>query len=189
MTAAGSFRLPPSPAVVSAEGVELRKLSRRHLGLLLKASCDPEVVRWTLIPADLDKEAATRLVDRWTTPAAQGVMRQYAISSRAGGPAVGLVSIALQDPDDAWCADIAYWLLPEGRQRGLVTRAVQSVLWWAFTDGGVRRIALYTMDGNAPSERVAERCGFRFERTVERPVRGQPSTLRRWIMTGGAEPD
>ncbi len=172
---------------MSADRVHLRRLSKRDSALLVKASRDPEIVRWTLIPADLDKEAAASLVERWLTRSAEGLVRQYLIVSGARR-GVGLVSIALQDPDDAGRGDVAYWLLPEERQRGLVTRALRAVVSWAFRTTLFGRIALYTRVGNSPSERVAERCGFRFEGTLERAIRGQTFTLRRWILTDDVKP-
>jgi hypothetical protein len=61
-----------------------------------------------------------------------------------------------------------YWLLPEGRGRGLATHAVRLLVNWGFDESGVHRVALYTKEGNIASERVAERCGFRYTGTVER---------------------
>ena len=167
---------------MSAEGIYLRRLNRRHVGLLIRASHDPEIVRWTFMPPDLDRAAAAALSERWRSLAASGRIRQYVISSQQSKPAIGLVSLVLQDPVDAWLADIVYWLLPEGRQRGLVTLAVRLVLKWAFEESEVRRVALYTMEGNRPSERVAMRCGFRYTETVQR-MRGEHAfALRRWLL-------
>ena len=95
------------------------------------------------------------------------------------------MSLVLQDPADTWLADIAYWLLPDGRQRGLVTRAVRLLLKWAFDESDVRRVALYTKEGNEASERVALRCGFRFTETIQRERGAQVLVLRRWLLEGG----
>jgi RimJ/RimL family protein N-acetyltransferase len=170
---------------MSAEGVHLRKLNRRHVALLIKASHDPEIVRWTFMPPDFDMAGAVKLAERWRSRAADGRLRQYVVSSQQSSPAVGLVSLVLQDPADPWLADIAYWLLPRGRHRGLVTRAVRVLLKWAFEQSDVRRVALYTKEGNEPSERVALRCGFRFIETIRRERSDQVLVLRRWLLEGG----
>jgi RimJ/RimL family protein N-acetyltransferase len=167
---------------MSAEGVHMRRFSRRHVGLLVKASHDAEIVRWTFIPPDLDDAGGTALAERWLSRTADGRLRQYVISAGQSRRAVGLVSLVLQDPADAWLADVVYWLLPQGRHRGLVTRAVRLVLNWAFERGGVRRAALYTREGNLPSERVAERSGFRHTGTVHRQRGEQELMLRRWLL-------
>src|ERR1700730_2496278 len=167
---------------MSAEGVRLRKFSRRHVGLLVKASHDAEIVRWTFIPPDLDNAGAAALAERWLSRAADGRLRQYVISAGESTPAEGLVSLVLQDRDDAWLADVVYWLLAQGRRRGLVTRSVRLMLNWAFERGGVRRAALYTKEGNVPSDRVAERSGFRYIGTVHRQRGEQQLMLRRWLL-------
>ena len=151
----------------------------------MRASRDPEIVRWTFMPPDLDKAGAVDLAQRWQSRAADGRLRQYVISCQQSSPAVGLVSLVLQDPADAWLADIAYWLLPDGRQQGLVTRAVRLLLRWAFDESDVRRVALYTKEGNEPSERVALRCGFRFTETIQRERGDQVLMLRRWLLEVG----
>jgi RimJ/RimL family protein N-acetyltransferase len=179
---ASAFRLEASPPTLAAEGVFLRRLSRGHVGLLVEASHDPEIVRWTFLPPDLDEAGATALAERWLSRAAEGRLRQYVISSARSEPAVGLVSLVLQDSEDPRLADVVYWLLPEGRHRGLVTQAVRLLLQWAFEQSSVARVALYTKEGNQPSERVAQRSGFRNSGTVQRERGGQALTLRRWLL-------
>ena len=58
--------------------------------------------------------------------------------------------------------EIAYLAGPEGRGRGLMTRAVR-LLCDSLFDGGVGRLELRTHPGNEPSQRLAERCGFQRE--------------------------
>jgi RimJ/RimL family protein N-acetyltransferase len=170
---------------MSGDGIHLQTISGQHFGLLIKASRDPEIVRWTFIPPDLDNAGAIAVLERWRSRAADGRRREYVISSQQSMPAVGLVSLILQDPADPWVADITYWLLPEGRQRGLATRAVRLVLRWAFEESDVRRVALYTKEGNRPSEGVALRCGFSNTGTIQRERGEQVLTLRRWLLARG----
>jgi RimJ/RimL family protein N-acetyltransferase len=96
-----------------------------------------------------------------------------------------MVSLVLQDPDDARLADIAYWLLPEGRGRGLVSGSVRLVLQWAIEQSEVRRVALYTKEGNQSSERVAQHGGFSYTGTVRRQRGERVLWVRRWLF----EPD
>ena len=59
-------------------------------------------------------------------------------------------------------AEIAYWMLPEGRGRSLVTGSCRLVVGWAHSVG-IHRIELEHHPDNEPSRRVAEACGFTFE--------------------------
>jgi RimJ/RimL family protein N-acetyltransferase len=65
--------------------------------------------------------------------------------------------------------DVAYWLRPDARGRGLATRAARLLASWAF-DLGLQRVQALTAPENVASQRVLERAGF----TREGVVRSQP---------------
>jgi RimJ/RimL family protein N-acetyltransferase len=48
-------------------------------------------------------------------------------------------------------------------RRGLGTAAVTLLAGWAFTALALARLAASVEEGNAPSRRLAERCGFALE--------------------------
>jgi len=58
--------------------------------------------------------------------------------------------------------EVAYLAGADGRGRGVMTRAVRLVCDWLFAEG-VGRIEVRTHPDNEPSQRLAERCGFRQE--------------------------
>jgi [ribosomal protein S5]-alanine N-acetyltransferase len=68
-------------------------------------------------------------------------------------------------------ADAGWWLSAEAIGRGLASEGVTALLGYAFAapgpggaDGlGLHRVACAVIPDNAPSLRVAERCGFRRE--------------------------
>jgi RimJ/RimL family protein N-acetyltransferase len=60
-------------------------------------------------------------------------------------------------------ASIGYWLAPEARGHGYITSATRASARWAFDQLGLARIELTTEPENVASQRVAERCGFRYE--------------------------
>ena len=63
--------------------------------------------------------------------------------------------------------DVGYWLAPEGRGRGAMTRALVLVSGYAFDERGLESLELFTLPDNTASQRVAERAGYR--RAGERP--------------------
>jgi [ribosomal protein S5]-alanine N-acetyltransferase len=185
---AAPFRLPPAPPVLDDDAVRLRLLTTADVDLLLRGSHDPDVVRWTFVPPGLDHPAATALLQRWEAGSRDGRLRQYAIAAApAPDVPVGLVSLILQDAADPDAVDVAYWLLPEGRGRGLVTRAVLLVLPWAFA-AGCGRAVLHTMEGNLASEAVAQRCGFASAGRRTWHHGGRRFDLRRWERGPQAAP-
>jgi RimJ/RimL family protein N-acetyltransferase len=68
---------------------------------------------------------------------------------------------------------LRYWLLPEGRGRGLATRAVRLLAIWAFDELGLGRLAMLTERDNAASQAVAARSGFTLEGVLRRHMVGR----------------
>ena len=58
---------------------------------------------------------------------------------------------------DARRGFVGYWLLPEARGRGLESRALRLVSWWALRYLALARLGLLTEPSNHPSQRFAER--------------------------------
>lgn len=68
-------------------------------------------------------------------------------------------------------AELAYWVRPERRGRGIGVRSVSAVTRWAHGRAGVRRVWLEIDPANAASLRVAERTGYRFSERMPRHCR------------------
>jgi len=64
---------------------------------------------------------------------------------------------------DGHQATFGLWLAPEGRGRGVGTRALRRVTDWTIETTEVIRLDAYIMVGNDASIRMAERAGFRQE--------------------------
>lgn len=83
--------------------------------------------------------------------------------------AIGLIA------DGPTSAELAFWIRPEERGRGLARRGVQAVTSWAHQTAGLSRIWLEIDPANAASQRVAERSGYRYEQWL-------PLHCRSWIV-------
>ena len=68
----------------------------------------------------------------------------------------------VRDTDDPQCAEVMYWLAPQGRGRGLAGQAVRLVCQWAFASQSLERVTLQMHPDNVRSRRLAERLGFRW---------------------------
>jgi RimJ/RimL family protein N-acetyltransferase len=94
------------------------------------------------------------------------------------GTFVGATHLAFYDD---WRASVAYWLAPEARGRGYVTRAVRLVTRWGFeTFESLNRIELWSIVGNEASDAVARRAGFTEEGVLRSrfPARGEYKDVR-----------
>jgi RimJ/RimL family protein N-acetyltransferase len=56
--------------------------------------------------------------------------------------------------------ELAYWIVPEQRDRGFATEAVMAVLNWADVNLPVTRLWAKTRLDNVGSQRVLSKCGF-----------------------------
>jgi RimJ/RimL family protein N-acetyltransferase len=164
--------LPP-PRIQTSAG-ELRTLEPGDWRLEQALSRDPEVVRWTLHPPELDDDAAKAYVERGRANAEAGRSRRYVIA--LNDEAVGLAGIFAPADSDP---EVFYALLPAGRGLGAATVAAQALADWALA-AGAKRVLLLTIVGNSASEGVARRAGFAEIGTEVRPQRGVPTQLKVW---------
>jgi ribosomal-protein-serine acetyltransferase len=94
---------------------------------------------------------------------------------------VGEVNLLIDRP--ARSAEVGYWLDADFEGRGLVTRAVTTVLDHAFGPLDLERVALHVTSDNTRSQSVAHRLGFTQE-GVLREAAAFPDERRDVILYG-----
>lgn len=94
--------------------------------------------------------------------------RQESFGVRRGSVLVGALGLMFDGPGSA---ELAYWIRPEERGRGIAQRAVQGITTWAHDDLGIVRLWLEINPENAPSLRLARRAGYHLERRLPRHCR------------------
>ena len=123
------------------------------------AACqDSAIQRWTLVPSPYRREHA----EAWLA-AAPGRARAGEVVTLLAVEGDGRLagSFSLMEIDHVrGSAEIGYWLAPWARGRGIATRAVGLLHGWAVEALGMRRLEILPHAANAPSRRVAERCGY-----------------------------
>lgn len=148
------------------DGLRMRALATGDAALLVEAtSGESEPALWGPRPAGpyslLDGQAALSAWD----PAAGG---QFSMGVLRGEQLMGAVGLM---PDSPGSIELAYWVRPEQRGRGIASRAVHAATLWAHRDLAVVRIWLEIEPGNEPSLRVAQRAGYHFEQRLSRHCR------------------
>lgn len=146
----------PDPPLCDAQ-VRLRAFDHGDNDAIAKAYNDADVLRWFW--SDTAERSATGFLRRQAGAWERGEWASFAICE-SEGPCVGAVFL---EPRERGICDIGYWLLPDGRRRGLAARATRLVAEWALRMPEVARVQLWTEPENAASQRVAERAGFRRE--------------------------
>ena len=85
---------------------------------------------------------------------------------------VAALGLMLDSPQSA---ELAYWVRPEQRRRGIGLRGVDALTAWAHRDGGLARLWLEIDPGNTASQELARRAGYQLEQRL-------PRHCRAWLL-------
>lgn len=164
----------PLPHSLDAGAWRLRAITDADRRLEQELSEDPDVVRWTFYPPSMDEQRCLERIARTRQRAAEHVGQRYVVST--GRADVGTAGIAI---GPSGLPEVFYALLPRGRGRGAATTAAVALSEWALAIG-MPEVVLFTIRGNAPSEAVATRAGFRSVGEEMHDHRGRPTPMLRW---------
>ncbi|MFC0863746.1 GNAT family N-acetyltransferase [Sphaerimonospora cavernae] len=135
----------------------------------------PDIMRYRVPPKALERaeteERCRYAGHRWLA----GQRADMAIRDAATGAFAGDIQLANIIPPLGQ-AMVGYSLHPRFRGRGLVTRAVNLLVEWAFADTALGRIVAGTDPGNTASHRVLERAGFTREHLAKGLLPGPDGT-------------
>ncbi|MEA2148091.1 MAG: hypothetical protein QOG59_3678 [Solirubrobacteraceae bacterium] len=162
------------PAEALRDGpTALRPWRDADIPSLVTACRDPEIAHWTLAPERYGESDARAYMLQRLDATHAGVAAPLAIVA-AHDDRVLLGSVSLLRLD--WThlrGEVGYWLAREARGHGHATRAVSLICAWGARELGLERVVLLAATGNAPSQRVAERCGFTREALLRSYMRGR----------------
>lgn len=156
-------RILPSEQITIDDALELAPLETRDAERCCWACQDPDIHRWIPLPTPY----TPALARRWCENGAEdyrlrGLGVQFAI--RRHGVLVGCISLKRPNWREG-VIEIAYWVAPDSRRRGVAARAVGALANYAFAHG-FDRVELRIAPGNTASIGVAEAAGFVREGTL-----------------------
>lgn len=178
------------PVEINAGGWYLRALRADERiddrPALVAAFTDPELLRWVPHYSVTTVHDAGGYVALRARQWADGSRCSWAVAEPTTGALVG--EVGLQHVDRHWQgADVGCWAAPAVRGRGVLTAVLPAVLRWAFAPVelgglGLHRVGYRHAAGNAASERLARRCGFRLDGHLRDAalVDGERRDLRAW---------
>jgi RimJ/RimL family protein N-acetyltransferase len=148
------------------DDLHMRALVKEDAALLVEAtSAESAPSLWGPRPAGPyslhDGQAALSAWD----PVAGGQFSAGILHGRRLIGAVGLM------PDSPGSTELAYWIRPENRRRGIASRAVRATTLWAHRNLAVPRIWLEIEPGNEPSLRLAQHADYHFEERLSQHCR------------------
>ncbi|RMI29291.1 GNAT family N-acetyltransferase [Nocardia stercoris] len=176
-----TFRYPDDVPVLTDGVVVLRAHREQDLDAMVEHCRDPEMVRYTTVPRPYSRTHAEEflaLAARNWTESAPNSERVWAITTtdpERNGRFCGGIDFR---PTGTGTATIGFGLHPAARGHGLMARAVDLVLDYAFTHG-VEVVHWSAIVGNWASRKTVSRLGFRYEGIIGDFVlqRGRPQDV------------
>jgi RimJ/RimL family protein N-acetyltransferase len=168
-----------SDHLLNGERVSLRPALKNDADFFFELANDmatrQTLVGWSLPVSQLEHE------EWFASSAFSRSQVRFVIESPTGEP---LGTIALADLDDRnRSARTPIKMLPEFRSRGFGTDALMTLMAWAFTDVGLRRLHASILDFNAASIRAfTGRCGYRVEGVERQAVLRNRRWCDRYIL-------
>lgn len=167
------------PVELSADGVTLRIPDERDINDIVIACNDPDMVRFTTVPAPYSEQHARDFV---AVHAAEGWQRGdvpvFAITETGIDRFSGAIDLRLSP---AIGAEIGYSVAPWARGRGVGATAVRLVCCWGFEVLRLPRIEWQADVGNIASRRLAESVGFVVEGTCRKRLLQRGERVDGWI--------
>jgi RimJ/RimL family protein N-acetyltransferase len=138
--------------------VALRPWRASDAGALAAAWADPEIQRWTAVPAARAVDDAARWIDGWDARRERGIALDLVICGAADDSAVlGEVGFVVTTTG---AAGLGWWVAAEHRRQGIATRAVTLLAGWCREVAALEPVA--DVDpANEASARVARTAGLR----------------------------
>ncbi|MFI8998950.1 GNAT family N-acetyltransferase [Streptomyces sp. NPDC053542] len=163
------------PVTLTTERLVLRPFRPGDAAAVHAACQDPDIPRWTTVPAPYTYAHAEDFVGPHTARGwREDTTYTFAVTLKEDGrPAgdgtlvgsAGLVRMTKLAPPERQ-AELGYWSVKEHRGRGYTVEAARAIVRWAFTALGVERMEWYAEAGNEASRAVALKTGFRMEGTL-----------------------
>ncbi len=137
--------------------IRLEPLVEAHLEGVAGLLDDPDVQRFTRVPAPAPADFPRRWLDRYEAGRLDGSREAFAIVE--DGTFLGL-ALAPEIEAEAREVELGYVVAPSARGRGVASTGLRLLTDWAFEELGALRIELLIDVDNEPSKHVAERCGY-----------------------------
>ncbi|QTE31130.1 GNAT family N-acetyltransferase [Pengzhenrongella sicca] len=160
----GSLSAGPQPELTTAGGLLLRPWrpdDADDVAAVLTAFADPEIQRWG-VRHIVTAAQANAWLRGWTAAWIAETDACWAVAGADG--VVGRVALRRLDLAGG-IAELAYWVLPAARRRGVASDAGAEASRWAVEELGLHRLELCHSVHNPGSCAVARRLGYALEGT------------------------
>lgn len=153
----GGLPLPlPDPPLRSG-AIELRPWHLDDVDALVAAWADPDIARWTGVPASPDADTARRWIGGEADRRAHGLALDLVVVR--DGTLVGEVGLVVV-PRRASTAEVGWWTAADHRGQGSAGVAAGLLASWALEELNLTSVLARCAIGNPASASVARAAGF-----------------------------
>ena len=152
---------PPDPPLQD-DVIRLTPLTQADHADLLELVADPDVKRYTRVPAQADAAFVTRWIDRYVKGWDDASRAGFGARDQNGGSLLGFAAVVDLDLEGRE-AELGYAIAPAARGRGVATRSVALMTDWCFAALELIRLELVIDVTNTASEAIARRNGYQLE--------------------------
>jgi RimJ/RimL family protein N-acetyltransferase len=156
----GVARLGADPQLAD-DRIRLQPLSQDDVPDMFGLVDDPDVMRFTRVPAGADEEFVSWWIGRYESGWQEGTRAGFAVRDHDGA-FLGFAAVVDLDLEHHE-GELGYMIVPAARGRGAALPALELLNSWCFDDLGLIRAELRIDVANTPSLRIAERAGYRQE--------------------------
>lgn len=148
----------------------LRRLKREDAEPMFRNWCnDPEVAKYTLWVAHESVETTKKLVDMWLEEEKDEKTERFVITLKGNDEPIGSIDIVhfYNDiPEIGYCLSRKYW------NKGYMSEACKAFINYLF-ELGYPKILIRADIRNIGSNRVIEKCGFKYTHQEFIPLRSE----------------
>ncbi|TFV52294.1 GNAT family N-acetyltransferase [Blastococcus sp. TF02A-35] len=166
---------------VRTERLVLRPYRADDVAPVHRACQDPEIQRWIgQLPVPYTRDSARAFVEE-VAPGERSAGTGLTTAVEADGELVGSAGAYLRP--GRLGPEIGYWVAPWARGQGYAAEAAHALAEWAL-GLGAPRVHLFVDVGNAASQAVARRAGFRDEGVVRAALDHRDGGRRDAVLFG-----
>jgi [ribosomal protein S5]-alanine N-acetyltransferase len=152
------FKIP----FIETERLLLRPIAMKDAPDIFAYASDPVVTKYVRFVTHKSIKDTHAFIRRVQTNYKKGITPLWGMQSKATGHLIGALGF-LQWPNPDQRAELGYVANRNVWGKGYVTEAAKALCDFAFKKMNVNRIEAGTIVGHVASQRVLEKCGFKFE--------------------------
>jgi len=166
--------------------VRLRLPADADVPRIVEACRDPEVIRYTTVPANYRPQHTVEWMQRGMASLAAGTDVHTVIAEADGSDVLGTISLHEINRIASRCV-AGYLTGPWARGRGVATRALRLLCGFAFTELRLARVEVTIEPQNTASRATATSAGFREEGLLRSymPIAGQRRDMLMYSLLPG----